>query len=399
MLPQAAADTPRSKAPVTALCADVRLHPWPQTVRVQGSLLGDEHAIIGAKVAGRVHEVQFDLGTAVQQGAVLATLEQPDFELQVRQAQAQLDQAYAKLGLQPNQTEQNLNPQTVPSVVQEKAVWDEAKANHARALALTQQHAISTEELQQRQSAAEVAEARYRAALNSVTEERAMLQMRRAALALAQQNLADAVIRAPFAGTILERHVAPGVYLEIGKPVATLVRIDPLRFRAGVPERDALEIAIGQQVRVILAGQREPRIAKISRISPALDLSSRSLTIEADLPNPKAQLPMGMFAEGEIVIAPDAQTLAVPAQAILEFAGVEKVWRVQDGQAAERQVTTGRRTNSLVEILGGLAAGDLIIVDARQGQAGPVTPSKEPAVPRQEQPGLTQQPISPALRN
>ncbi len=355
--------------------ASVRLQmqSWPTTVRVQGSLLGEEDAVIGTKVAGRVREVKVDVGKAVQVGDVLASLEQENFQWKVLQAQAQLEQALAKLGLKPGQDEKGLNPEAIPEVVQEKALWDEAAANLKRGEALVQQNAISAEEVQQRQADKDVAEARYHAALNKVSEELATLEMRRAELGLAQQDLTDSVIRAPYAGTVQQRHVAPGVYLSVGQPVVTLVKVDPLRFRAGVPERDAMQVKVGQQVHVFIVGEEEPRTAKVSRINPSLDLSSRSLVIEADLANSGSSLPVGLFAEAEIVVDPDAKALAVRQEAILEFAGVEKVWRVHNGEASQQEVTTGRRQAAMVEILGGLSEGDIVLSDASQGRAGPVT--------------------------
>jgi hypothetical protein len=80
-----------------------------------------------------------------------------------------------------------------------------------------------------------------------------------------------------------------------------------------------------------------------------------------------------LFAEAGIVVEPDARALAVPTTAVREFAGVEKVWVVQDGQATERVVSTGRRDGDHVEVLHGLAAGERVVRDAQHGRAGPVT--------------------------
>src|SRR4029434_6577831 len=87
---------------------------WPTTVRTQGSLIADEVTIVGAKVAGRVNEVNFDLGDAVKAGAVLATLDQEDFKLQVSLAEAQLLQARAALGLKPTDPLESLDPENAP---------------------------------------------------------------------------------------------------------------------------------------------------------------------------------------------------------------------------------------------------------------------------------------------
>ena len=87
---------------------------------------------------------------------------------------------------------------------------------------------------------------------------------------------------------------------------------------------------------------------------------------------PEPLLRRGLFAEADIHVDPDARTLAVPKAAIHQFAGVEKVWRVVDGEAAEQTVETGRQNDAFAEILSGLLAGDVVVVEGIPKQAGPV---------------------------
>jgi RND family efflux transporter MFP subunit len=371
--PEAPARGSESAAAAAVEVTQARLSPWPLHVRVQGNLIGDEEAVIGAKVAGRVREVLVDRGMPVTQGQVLACLEPEEFELQVRQAEAQVAQVRAKLGLEPSEPDEKLDPLKAPPVVQEQALLDEALFLVERARALINQRAIAMEELQKHEMAYRVARARHATALNTVDEQIALLGLRRVELALAKQHLEDARITAPFQGIVQERQIARGVYLPAGQPVVTLVRTDPLRFQAGVPEREAARVRVGQVVTLYAEGQEEPITAKVTRISPALDPNSRTLVIEADVPNPDNRLRAGVFAQADIVVDPAAQALAVPETAVSEFAGVEKVWRVRDGRAAEQRVSTGRREGGLVEILKGLTAGDAVVADAHQRRAGPVT--------------------------
>jgi RND family efflux transporter MFP subunit len=166
--------------------------------------------------------------------------------------------------------------------------------------------------------------------------------------------------------------VAPGVYLQVGDPVVTLVRADPLRFHAGVPERHALQVRVGQEAHIKIEGQNSPLTGKVSRLSPVLNLASRSLPIEIDIPNPDLRLRAGLFAEAEIVIDPRSRALAAPHSAVVEFAGVEKVYVVKNGQAAMRRVVTGRKLGDSVEIVEGLEAGEQIALDGAAARPGPV---------------------------
>jgi RND family efflux transporter MFP subunit len=356
--------------PVEVTAADLR--PWPRAVRAQGSLVEDEEAELGIKVAGRVKEVLVDLGTPVKAGQTIAALESEEFELRIEQAEAQVEQARAAIGLRPEQSEESLDPAQAAPVLQEKAVLEEAQFNVTRRRALSGKGVITAEELQQYEAALRVAEAKYQSALNSVYEQMAMIGVRRAELKVAKQNLEDAVLKAPFAGVVKARHVAPGSYLNIGDAVATLVRADPLRFRAGVPERSSTRLRIGQPVRVYVEGESEPVESTITRISPSLDLASRSLTIEADIKNPDGRFRTGLFAEAEIVVDPNERALAVPENSIVQFAGVEKVWLVRDNAAVSQRVRSGRRQGSLVEILEGLKPNDVILANGQKGHEGPI---------------------------
>lgn len=367
-----------AKTPPAVRVVSARMHAWAKSIRVQGSLVGDEQAVIGAKAAGRVREVKVDLGSVVRQGQVLCELDPDDFDLRVQQVQAQLEQARSALGLSPDELDSTLDRQKAPPVMQEKAMLEEARSSVARAKQLVPQKIITNEELQQREAALRVAEARFNAALNGVDEKIALIAVRRAELAMAKKQLSDAVTVAPFDGVVQQRHVAAGVYMNVGHSIVTLVRTDPLRFRAGVPERQALQIEVGQNVRLLIEGQADLAEARVTRISPSLDLSNRSLIIECDVPNADNRLRCGVFAEAEVLVDPNARCLALPARAVSEFAGVEKIWVVADGQAQEREISTGRREGDLVEIVRGLEAGETVISNADQGHAGKVAVVTEP---------------------
>ncbi|MEX0675827.1 MAG: efflux RND transporter periplasmic adaptor subunit [Pirellulales bacterium] len=356
----------------TVRVVEVSLQPWPRTVRAQGTLIEDEFALLGAKVAGRVKEVLVDIGTPVSKGQPVARLETDEFDLKVQQAEAQVAQARATLGLSPGVPDEKLDPKRAAPVLQEIAMLDEARLNARRAKSLAGKGVVTQEEIEAREAALSVADARYRSALNSVQEQIALLKLRRSELALATQNQQDAVLKAPFVGIIQERHVAPGSYVNVGQPVASLVRNDPLRFRAGVPERTAIGVSVGQPLRISLEGKSKPLEARISRISPALDVSSRALIIEADIENSNGQLRTGLFAEAEILVDAGEQALAVPTSSVVAFGGVEKVWTVKDNRARPQPIRVGRREGNRVEVLSGLEAGQSVLSNGDLGREGVV---------------------------
>ncbi len=347
---------------------------WPAVVRSQGSLFADEVSAVGSRVAGRVAEVHVDLGDRVSAGEPLATLETEEFRLLVAQSEAQLEQARSALGLRPEDPVSKLEPANAPPVRQERAVWEEAKSSLERARQLVRQNAMAAGEFDLVAAAERVAEARYSAALNSVQEKISLIGVREAELALAKQRLRDAVIAAPFNGLVQSRTAAPGAYLSVGDQIAVLVRVDPLRFRGTLPERHAQRIALGQAVQLRIESVGQPRAAEVTRISPTLDPLSRALTFEARIENRDGQLRTGLFAEAEVVVAPEAQAIVLPLSAVVRFAGAEKVWKVVDGIAAEQEVFTGQQRGEQIEILEGLEPGDVILKEGEQGQVAQILP-------------------------
>lgn len=347
--------------------------PWQTIIRSQGGLVADEATVIGSKVSGRVATVAVDIGDFVHAGDTIARLDEDELKILVEQGEAQLAQARAAVGLSPEQPDDTINRENSPVVRQERAVLIEAQANFERLKMLQERNAVTQADLDTSAAAVAVAEARYAASLNAVEEKLATIRIRRSELALAHDMLKHATIRAPFDGLIQTRQAASGAFVRVGDPIVTLVRIDPLRFRGTVPERRAMQLREGQQVRVILAGLSAPITTRVSRISPALEEFSRSLVFEADLPNPDGRLRSGLFAEAEVVVDTDAEALAIPVSSVVEFAGLEKVWVVSEGEAREVPVRTGRREQGLVEILSGLEAGTSLLLRGAEGRSGPVS--------------------------
>jgi RND family efflux transporter MFP subunit len=347
--------------------------PWPDTIRVQGSLLAFEDAVVGSKLAGRVETVDVDLGSIVKAGDRLVTLVRSELDLRAQLAEAQLRQACAAIGITPADDETKYNVAAAPGVMMEQALVTEAQNNLNRARPLVASRAVSESEFEAFVARQGAAEARYQAALNLVREQVSIIGVRRKELALAKQMVIDSEIVAPFAGVVGARRVSPGEFVQAGQAVVTLVRADRLRFTAGVPESRAAAVRVGQRVEIELGGRdAPPLVTTISRVSPTVVQSSRSILIEADVPNDSLALQAGLFAEAELVVDADARAISVPASAVSRFAGVQKVWLIADGVAKQQAVRTGREKDGRVEIVDGLTPGSCLVEIADEGHDGPV---------------------------
>jgi RND family efflux transporter MFP subunit len=183
-------------------------------------------------------------------------------------------------------------------------------------------------------------------------------------------------VRAPFDGVVQERKASPGEYLLEGALLATLVRIDPIRLRLEVPERDALAVRKGQRVRFRVDGDTNSYVAQVDRLSPAITQDNRMLQIEADVAN-DGRLRPGSFVRAEVV-TDTVKAIVLPRNAIVTFAGVEKVFVFGSGKAVERRVVTGPERGKDIELTRGVKAGEVVILEPgamRNGQ--PVTIQKE----------------------
>lgn len=372
--PAAPVEAAKPPEPLAADVKTVALQTWPSVVRCQGSLIADDQTVLGSRVAGLVRETLVDVGDRVKPGQTLVALDDSEFKLQLAAAEAALLQARALIGLKPGEPVTKLDPQNAPPVREARATWDDTKGRRERWQRLRSQNAVTEEELQTLIAAEKVAEARLASAINGVNSNIAQVAVRSAEVDQAKQRIRDANIAAPFAGAVQQRMVAAGTFVQIGTPLLTLVRLDELRFRGSVPERLATQLSIGQNVRLSIESIDQPIDAKITRINPALDMASRSLTFEALLDNKDGLLRPGLFAEAQITIDPNASAIVVASSSLVEFAGTQKVWLVADGSAKEQIVRPGRRADGLVEIVEGLKVGDQIIADGSLGRVAKVIP-------------------------
>lgn len=334
-----------------------------RTVIANGTLAVDEEASISFKVAGKLSSISIDLGTVVKKGSVIAQLDTTDFDLRVQQAEAALQQARVRLGLDPTGTSDSIDPATTGVVRQAKAVWDEAKSALDRARQLQKSGVIAKSELDTVESQYRVADARYQDAIEEVRTRQAVLLQRRSEVAFAKQQRDDAVLRAPFDGAIAERMATSGEFVAAGAPVAKLVRLSPLRMRAEVPEREAAGVSVGQSVIVRTEGDSAEARGTVARVSPVITETNRVLVVEVEVDNSAGRLKPGRFARAEISTGGGGTALLVPAGAVVSFAGIRKVYAVRDGKAIERTIVVGRTSDGLIEVTEGLKAGDEIVAD------------------------------------
>jgi RND family efflux transporter MFP subunit len=343
--------------------------PIGQTVTVNGTLAAYDRTTVGIKVPGRLQTISIDLGTVVHKGQAIAQVEQQDYKLRVQQAEASLSQARARLGLSPDGSSDRVTAEETGTVRQARAVLEDAKAKRDRAGKLIQQGVIPRAEFETVDSDYKVALSRYQDSLEEIRNRQGLLAQRRSEVALAKQQLADTIVYAPMEGVVQEKKASVGEYLAAGAPVVDIVRIDPLRLRVDVPEREAHSIRNGQSVRVTVEGDAESYLGYVKRLSPTISEQNRVLAVEADVRN-NGRLRPGAFVRAEIVTDQTSTAVTVPLGAVVTFAGIDKVILIENGKAVEKVITTGRRGPDWIEIKAGVNVGQSVILEPGNLQAG-----------------------------
>ena len=368
-------------APVRVTVATVQSQSVVRMLRSTGTLMADEEAEVAAETAGRVTSTPVERGSRVAEGAPLVTLVPIEAQASATDAEANVAQLEARLALQPGR---EFDVELVPEVATAKEARDLAEADFARIKSLLDQKVVSQAEYDQRLHQAEMARNQYRTARNAAQQQYRMYEGARARAALANKALADTIVRAPFAGLVVERKVSVGDFVTRGTKVATVVKVSPLRAELTVPEQSANLVVPGRPVRLqvdAFPGRYFDGVVRF--VSPAYRADQRALTVEAIVPNADNALKPGMFVSAEVALPAAASSLVVPAESVQNVAGISHVFVIHGDKAEERLVTPGVTVGTRTEILKGLTAGEIVAVGgaASLTDAGPVRVDGQAGVP------------------
>ena len=369
-------------------------HEVSATVQATGSFVAHDASDVAPNEAGIIITTLVNVGDFVQQGQVIAKLDARDAQLRLdqaraaqQQAEASVRQAQSKIGLGQNQA---FDPSTVPEVLSAKAAYESALAQQRLALADSKRYEnlvnsgdVSRSAYDKAHTQVETADAQvnasrqqYEGALNTArqnyqgvaTQEASQLGTR-AQLAMAEKVLADAQIRAPFAGYVSARAVTPGEYVSTSSKIATILRVTPIKLELQVPELYAQQMKRGLSVGANVSGY-PGRVFQgtVTAINPAVDPNSRTFIVEVTFVNADIALRPGMFATARIVLPGSTQGIFIPQTAVITDATTNssQVFLIRDGKARLAVVQLGERDGNLVRILTGIPADAVLATDHLQ---------------------------------
>ena len=393
-----------------------------------GQIEAFEETAIHAKLAGFVKKVHVDLGDKVvgpsrvstdqpeQPGQVLAELEMPELEAELKQKQALVAQAAAEVtqsaaGIKVAQSAKTsaeaLVAEARASIERADAMYERWKSEFERVRELVEKKAVTpkvADETEEQFKAADAARREIAAKIKStqakLSESAANIEKADADLVAAQSKqkvaeadeqktralLSYATLRAPFDGVITERHLDTGHLVQpsgaSGKPLFVVVRADTVRIFLDVPEADAGFIAADSPAKIKVPSLSAVAFeGKVARTAWTLQTSSRTLRTEIDVPNPDGKLRPGMYATAEIEVARRTDALSLPKSAILKQGADSFVLSISaENKIAKLPIKTGIVAGTDVEIVSGLT-GDESLIGAnlaayKDGQAVEVIAAK-----------------------
>jgi RND family efflux transporter MFP subunit len=338
---EAALDAARAQAPssVAVRTAVVVGQDEPVTLQATGSFVADEESDVAPEASGRVVATPVDVGQYVKQGTVLVRLRGVDAGLRLDEAKAAVARAEANVRLAESQ---NRLAQTTA---------ERYERLHATGV-------LSREATDQSKTQAEMSK-------QSVATARASLAEAQAQLALAEKAFADVVVDAPFSGFISARNVSVGEYVEPSTPVLKLLKVDPLRLQLVVPGIETGRVSRGQKVSATVdAYPGQVFKGEITAVNPAIVQQSRSLIVEARVPNPDAVLKPGMFAVAQVDQGRTARSLIVPRAAVIEDTNTNsfRVFVIDRENRARLRVVllAPRQSGDTVRLVSGVKEGERV---------------------------------------
>ncbi len=278
-----------------------------EMINSTGTLMSDEETDLSFETSGRITAIYFDEGSHVTKNELLAKINDRPLQAQLQRLQAQ------------------------KRLVEEREF---------RQKSLLERDAISREAYDQ-----------------VVTE----LQVIEADIALVEARISETELRAPFDGVIGLRHLSEGSYVNPNASIVRLVKNKPLKIEFSVPERYSGQISPGYPINFRVDGYTDTFRASVYAIEPKIDIGTRTMIIRARYPNVNEELRPGRFAGITLQLSETDNAVAVPTEAIIPEMDGEKVFVYRSGFAQQKQVTTGLRTESHIQILNGLEFGDTLL--------------------------------------
>ena len=361
--PESAAqgDAPKPGVPT----APVELSERETKLRLTGALAADEKSDVASNTNGIVQKVFVERGSVVKEGDILVQVDPTDVQNMLNQGLSGLQELKVRLGIKDGKAPYSVENQ--PEVKMAKAALELARVNLDRFMKLYEQDVLPKADYDRVLFECDSAAQRYEQARLQMSQLYQGYLTGQTKLDAVRKALEDTSIRAPFSGYVAERLINVGERVSPspmgkGSAVVTLLKLDPLRLVLTVPQQSVGQITPGQAVSFKVDGIPDRSFTgEIRYVGPSVESNSRSMTVEAMVPNPDHVLRPGTFASAEVALPEKSKRLLVPAAAVVKDGDISKIFVVRDGVAHEQVVSTGDVREDRVEITGGLSEKETVV--------------------------------------
>ena len=318
---------------------------------------------VHAKVAGYLKSISVDVGDRVIAGQLLAVLEIPELEDEMRQDEASVKRAAQEIRRAQAERERAESAHEVAHL----------GATRLSSILKSSPNLVAQQDIDEASGRDRVAEAQVGTATAALAAAGEQLEMARASQRKTKTLYAYTQITAPFAGVITHRYADVGAMIQAGTssqtqamPIVRLSQNSRLRLVIPVPESAVSRVRPGTQVDLNVQSLQQTIVGTVARVADRLDADTRTMHVEVDVPNPTLALVPGMYASASIVLRSVKHALVVPVQAVDRNEGAPSVLLVnREGRLEAKNVTLGLETSDRVEVSAGLGEGDLVVVGSR----------------------------------
>jgi multidrug efflux pump subunit AcrA (membrane-fusion protein) len=332
-----------------------------RSVDVVGTLTAVDQVTVSSEADGTVRAILADLGDRVQAGQVLIRLDNERQQYAFQQQQAALARTLAQYGAADPQ--HLPEPDNTPDVRRASAELVQARSAFDRAKELLRRELVSQQAFDDAQAELQTKQAGHEVALQNSRNLRASIQASEAAMKLADRQLRDTEIRAPFNGVVERRLINLGELVREQMPVMAIVRLDPLKVTAEIPEKMAPWIDNGRPVEMhVDAYPTRTFTGKVTRISPAVNTGTRAFPFEAVVPNSEGILKPGTFARVHVESGKVDEVLTLPFAALQYRYGVNRAFVVNGDRLEMRELQVGERLGDRIEVTSGVKPGERVVV-------------------------------------
>jgi HlyD family secretion protein len=330
---------------------------------VVGTLAAEQEVTVAAQAEGTVSRLLVDLGDPVHAGQTLIELDREKSEYTVDEQKATLARVLARYGASDPA---HLPPiEQTPDVQKAKAEMVQAQQSFDRAEELHRRQLLPRQALDDAQAMLASKQAAYQSALQSARDLRAQIDGSVATTKLSERQLRDTSIKAPFDGYVQKRLVSLGEFVKAQAPVISIVRVDPLKVTAELPEKMAPWVSVGQEIQLSVDAYPDRQFTgRVSRVSPAVNPATRAFPFEALVANHDTAAPLkpGTFARVHIGSSKIDHALTIPYSAIQYRYGVNRAFVIDGDRVVSRELKVGERSGDRIEVLEGLKAGESVAV-------------------------------------